>query len=338
MPSIPAPRVSVLVPARDAASTLCAALATVRAQTEHHFELVLVDDGSRDDTRLIAARLAELDARIRVVPGTGLGIVNALNRGLEACRAPLVARFDADDLMHRERLRAQCDRLDADPTLDGVGSLVRCFPRATMRDGLRRYEAWLNTACEPDEVLRERFVEAPLVHPSVTMRTARLRALGGWRNVPWPEDWDLWLRALEGGSRFCKLPKVLHFWRDGAARLTRTDARYSAEALTRARAHFLAAGPLSRRPALVWGAGPVGKSLAYALVRFGAIVQAFVDVDPRKIGQRVAGIPVLGAPALPAPGEAVLLAAVGAAGARGDIRRAAAAAGYRDGVDFFACA
>jgi glycosyltransferase involved in cell wall biosynthesis len=332
------PRVSVLVPARDAAATLASALASVRVQTESDHELVLVDDGSEDSTAAIAAGVARGDSRVRVVRGPRAGIVAALQRGLAECRGRYVARFDADDLMHRDRLRRQCDALDAEPELAGVGALVRCFPRVSMRDGLRRYETWLNSVCDAEAVTRERFVEAPLVHPSVTMRRDRLEALGGWRDVPWPEDWDLWLRALEAGDRFRKIAAVLHFWRDGASRLTRTDARYSAEALVRARAHFLARGPLARRAALVWGAGPVGKALAYALQAEGVVLRAFVEIDPRKIGQRVADVPVIAASALPAPGPSVLLAAVGAAGARDEIRSAARAGGYVEGRDFFACA
>jgi glycosyltransferase involved in cell wall biosynthesis len=331
-----APPVSVLVPARDAAATVGAALATVFAQDFESFEVVVVDDGSVDGTRDVLARFP---GRLRVIEGVGEGIVGALNRGLAACRGAFIARFDADDLMHRHRLSRQVALL-ADASLAGAGSLVRCFPRPPLRDGLRRYEAWLNTLVTPDDIARERFVEAPLVHPSVTVRADVLRALGGWRDVPWPEDWDLWLRAIERGHRFAKVPEVLHFWRDGATRLTRTGVRYSAEALVRARAHFLARGPLAGREACVWGAGPVGKALVKALDAEGARVIAYVDVDPRKIGQRVHGRPVLGAKDLPEAREngPILLAAVGAKGARDDIRRAATAGRYVEGVDFFACA
>lgn len=332
------PLVSVLVPARDAAATLHSALASVRAQTLAEHEVVLVDDGSRDGTAELVTKLARADDRIRLERVPGLGIVGALNHGLARCRAPLVARFDADDLMHRDRLQLQVAALVADPTLDGVGSLVRCFPRPTLRDGMRRYERWLNEVVTVDEIHRERFVEAPLVHPSVTLRRSALEAVGGWQDTPWPEDWDLWLRLAGAGFRLGKIPKTLHFWRDGATRLTRTDARYGLAKMALLRAHHLARGPLAGRPAVVWGAGPTGKELVRALDAEGVRVVAYVDVDPRKIGQRVHGRPVLAESALPVEPGAVLLAAVGAAGGRADIRAAALARGYVEGVDFFACA
>jgi len=332
-----APSVSILLPVRDGAATLGPALASIAAQTFRDYEVVVVDDGSRDATPDILRRHAAGDARLRATTTPGQGLPHALRTGLAACRAPLVARFDADDLMHRDRLALQTAALGADPSLAGIGSRVRSFPRRTLRDGMRRYEAWLNSLLTPEEIARERFVEAPLVHPSATLRRDVLERAGGWRDSPWPEDWDLWLRLLEGGCRLAKCPELLHFWRDGAARLTRSHPRYAPENLVRARAHFLARGPLRDRPAVLWGAGPVGKALLKALDAERARVKAFVDIDPRKIGQIVHGRRVLAPTALRRDG-AVLLASVGAAGARAQIRAEACARGYREGSDFFACA
>lgn len=327
----------MLVPARNAEATLPAALRSIQAQLHADFEAVIVDDGSTDDTAGRVEHLARRDPRFRLVVGPGEGIVGALNRGLAACEAPLVARFDADDLMHRDRLSLQTELLGAHPELHGAGALVTCFPRRTLRDGMRRYEAWLNGTVSARAIWQERFVEAPLVHPSMTLRRDVLVRAGGWHDSAWAEDWDLWLRLLEHGPVLGKVARRLHLWRDGAARLTRTDPRYAPERMVEARAHYLVRGPLSGgREAVIWGAGPVGKALMKALDRVGACVVALVDIDPRKIGQVVHGRRVL-APSGLGRGP-VLLAGVGAAGARDDIRREALARGFVEGEDFFACA
>src|SRR6188768_435867 len=114
------PAVSVLIPARDASATLPACLRSLQRQTDGSWECIVVDDGSRDDTRAVAARAAAADARIRVVAMPHGGIVAALEAGLAECRAPLVARMDADDVMHRDRLAAERAALDADPGLAAV--------------------------------------------------------------------------------------------------------------------------------------------------------------------------------------------------------------------------
>src|SRR5262249_39092702 len=153
------------------------------------FECVLVDDGSRDGTRAVALRFAASDPRIRVLTTPHRGLVATLGTGLAQCRAPLVARMDADDLMHRDRLAAQLAALDADPRLVAVGCHVRLFPRAALSPGLRAYERWLNGIDSAERVRAEAFVECPVAHPGLVVRTEILRGLG-YRDAGWPEDYD----------------------------------------------------------------------------------------------------------------------------------------------------
>ena len=135
------PRVSIILPARDAASTLPACLASIGRQTLGDWECLIVDDGSADGTFEIADQAARADLRFQVVSTPHRGLVAALNDRIRRARGPLIARMDADDVMHRDRLAAQVCALERDPTLSGVGSHVRLFPRGTMSPRLREYEA-----------------------------------------------------------------------------------------------------------------------------------------------------------------------------------------------------
>jgi glycosyltransferase involved in cell wall biosynthesis len=326
------PRVSVLLPARDAVSTIGGALDSLRRQTHEEYELVLVDDGSMDGTVELARTALGTDARLRVVPSPGRGIVAALRAGLEACRGELVARMDADDLCDPRRLERQAAFLDDNPEIDIASCLVECFPAEELGEGWRRYERWLNGLVTHDQIEREIFVESPLAHPSVMFRAGPIRALGGYREVDWPEDYDLWLRASRARLRFGKVPEVLLRWRDHGARLSRRDPRYSEESFLRCKAHHLARGPLAeRRAVVVWGAGPIGRRLARLLDGEGISIEAFVDIDPRKIGRRLAGAPVFPPLAIPELRARPILAAVGARGARDLIRERLVALGLREG-------
>ncbi|HEY1534597.1 MAG TPA: glycosyltransferase family A protein, partial [Polyangiaceae bacterium] len=129
------PEISILLPAFDAATTLEAALRSMQRQTEPSWECVVVDDGSRDRTLELARAAGRADARVRVVARPHAGIVAALQAGLAECRAPLIARMDADDLMSRRRLQLQRRALDEAPELAAVGCHVRLFPRAELRAG-----------------------------------------------------------------------------------------------------------------------------------------------------------------------------------------------------------
>ena len=259
-----APRVSVLLPVRDAATTLATALRSVARQSEPDFECIVVDDASRDGSTRIARSFAARDSRFRVVTGPGRGLVAALQRGLQACRGEVVARMDADDWMHQTRLSLQLDRLDSDPTLSGVGSHVRLFPRP-LSGGMQRYEAWLAGIRSPADVEREAFVECPIAHPTLTIRTAVLRRFG-YRDRGWPEDHDLILRLLQAGQRLAVVPARLHGWRDDPGRLSRTHPAYGLDRFTACRAHFLASGFLAAADRYVlWGYGDTGRALHRAL-------------------------------------------------------------------------
>ena len=323
--------ISVLLPARNASATLPAALAGVLAQEGVELEVVCVDDASTDQTRGILEEASRGDGRVRIVQGAGRGLVEALNLGLAHCRGELIARMDADDLVHQDRLRLQAHLLAREPALGAVGSLVRCIPRP-LTPGLARLEQWLDEQVTAQQCRDARFIESPLVHPSATFRREALRQAGGWQDHGWAEDWDLFLRLIEQGFELAKVPEVLLWWRDSPERLTRTGAVYRAGQMVRLRAHYLARGPLRGRSFEICGAGPTGKRLARALELHDLRPRCFYDVDRRK---RIArGAHVLHASELPPPGEALLLCAVGAAGAREEIRAMVAAKGYREGRDY----
>jgi glycosyltransferase involved in cell wall biosynthesis len=332
--------VSVLLPVRDAAATLDACLDSLAAQTLGEHEVIAVDDGSADGSGERLRERAARDARLSVIQTPPHGIVAALNLALGEARASVLARMDADDVAHPERLQLQLERLERDPSVDVVSSRVDGIGASGEAPGagMCAYVEWVNGLATHDEMERSRFVEAPVVHPSVALRTATLRALTGYRDFDGPEDYDLWLRAFATGRRFAKLDASLLGWRDSPGRLTRRDARYAARAFARLKAEALARGPLVGRPAVVWGAGPVGKAFARALVVAGQRIAAFVEVDPRKIGQRIYGVPVVGVAAARGQGEALHLGAVGRPGARERIRTEAAQLGLVDGRDFLAVA
>jgi hypothetical protein len=169
-------------------------------------------------------------------------------------------------------------------------------------------------------------------------RAAALRGLGGWREGPFPEDYELWLRAIDAGLRFARLPEVLMRWRDRPGRLTRSDPRYAPERFLATKLEALVRGPLSGRVPVVWGSGPIGKSWARALAAAGRPAAAFVEVSQRKIGTRIHGVSVVALSAATAPAGALHLGAVGQPGARERLRAEAARLGLVDGRDFFAVA
>lgn len=333
-----APLISVLVPARDAAATLPACLRSLRRQTEPRWECVLVDDGSRDDTRAVAEAAAHADPRIAVVVTAHGGIVAALRAGLARCRADVVARMDADDVMHRDRLAAQLAALADAPALAAVGCHVRFFPRRGMTDGLRDYERWLRSVDSAARVRADAFVECPVAHPTLAIRRDVLVALG-YRDAGWPEDYDLVLRALAAGHEIGMVPRRLLAWRDAPGRLTRTHPAYEQERIVACKAAFLADGPLASGDTYVlWGHGGTGRALRRALAAHGKRPSHVVEVHPGRIGNRIADAPVIAPEGLTALAPGRLVASVAGAEARGLIRGFLARIGWRELRDFVVAA
>ena len=332
------PRVSVLLPVRDAEGTLAASLRSVSRQRLEAFECIVVDDGSRDASRAVAERHARADPRFRVISTSPRGLVHALETGLAACRAPFVARHDADDWMHRERLALQLRALDDEEDWAGVGCHVRIFPRAALGAGMRAYERWLASIRTPLDVRREAFVECPLAHPTLLLRREVLRARG-YREAGWPEDYDLLLRLLATGCSLGVVPRRLLGWRHGPARLSRRSPVYGAERFTACKAHFLRSGLLAAHPRyLLWGYGGTGRALAKALRAHDRHPAAIVELHPGRLGQRIQGARVIAPEQLGAPRGTPLLVSVAGAEARTRIRRELARRGWRECVDYVCAA
>ena len=332
------PRLDVLLPFRNAARTLDDALASVLGEPWDGV-LLAVDDGSTAGSDAVVARWARLDARVVPLTSVGRGIVAALGTGLRVSRAEIVARMDADDVSAPGRLARTAEALAGDASLGAVACQVRAVPEGAVGEGLRRYVAWQNALLSADDHARAVFVESPLCHPATALRRAALDDVGGFRDVPWAEDWDLWLRMTAAGHGLAKVAEVLFDWRHLPGRLTFTDPRYAPARMVEARAHYLA-DAVRGRPLVVWGAGQTGRRLARALEGNGMHIHAFIDIDPQKIGRRARGAPILSCDdALAArPRDSAVVAAVGARGARELVRAELLARGLVELEDFFCAA
>lgn len=325
------PAVSVILPFHNAESTLARAIESIRVQSFADWELIAWDDGSTDTSLAVAQALAQCDARIRVLESPHAGLVEALRQACAQARGAILARMDADDVSLPHRLEKQVALLRADDRVALCGTLVS-MEGAGIGSGRRRYEEWINGLIRHDDIVRERFIECPVAHPTFAMPRWAYDAAGGYQEHGWPEDYDLVLRLAEQG-RIEKVPEALLEWHHHGTRLSMRDPRYEEAAFRRLKRHYLRKTVLAGRSLFhQWGAGEVGKRW---LREWDAPKPAaVVDINPRKIGRVLHGIPVIAPETLPAPGETFVLIAVGAPGARDEIREWLTPRGYVERVDY----
>lgn len=199
------PLVSVLTPVYNAEKFLDGMLESIRGQTLNEIEFILVDDGSEDSSRLIIDRHAREDQRIRIIQHTqNLGIVKALNHGLEACNGKYIARMDADDIALPNRLKTQVAYMEENPKIAVLGTAISYIDEEGEQLG------WIRR-CEVEGSLLN---QNPLLHPTVIIRrdileTNQLRYKSQFQ---YAEDYYLWLEIAKI-SKIWALNEVLLYYR-----------------------------------------------------------------------------------------------------------------------------
>ena len=195
--------VSVLMPVyKPSLAWLEEALTSLLDQTNPSWQLVMSLDGDDPDTSA-AAELAQHffrtlpQQKLIVVRGARSGISNALNRGLAHCNTPFIARLDADDLCLPERFAFQTAALQANPNLIAIGMQIRGIDHngQPVRERLHRYPS-----TPKHTLLMGALFNTPIAHPVLMMRSEAVHALGGYRNQPCMEDYDLLARLCGLGQ------------------------------------------------------------------------------------------------------------------------------------------
>ncbi len=329
--------VTVLLPFRNAAHTLDAAIASIAQQTFREWQLLLINNASDDDGPVTAEGWCEHDPRIRLLAEEQVGIAHALNTGLLHASTPFIARMDADDISHPERLARQLEFLQAHPEIGVVGTRTTFATTVEKSSGMAWYVDWQNTLLTPHDHYVKRFVDAPLAHPTVMFRRELVDRHGGYSTEPLPEDHELWLRWMDAGVRFAKLPEALLTWNDHAERLSRTHPNYSIDAFFRTKAKWLARWIRRKapdKPVIIAGTSGLCQARAALLEAEGIVVAAYTDVKPRA----VPGYAFIPHDALPPRGEALVVSFISQRGTGDRIAAYFTGLGLMEGEDFILAA
>lgn len=328
------PAISVLLPIYNAASSLPTALDSLLAQDFPDWELIAIDDGSTDESAAILAAYAAIHSQIKAIYLRHQGIVPVLNHGLKVAQSKYVARMDADDFAFPQRLRLQWQWLQDHSQTGLVSSLVAYGGDPSSQQGYASHVDWLNTLVSTGDISLNRFIDAPMAHPSVMFRRDCITQFGGYQETAGPEDYELWLRWLEKGVVMEKVPEVLLRWSDPPDRLSRTHEAYRPMAFERIKAPYLARWLRQHNPhskLAIWGAGRKTRRRLQPLLDQGIFPHFFIDLFDKK---SVDGLPVFSYKNIEQYRDTFVLSYVNNRGARKEIRDFFHNLGKVEGEDF----
>jgi glycosyltransferase involved in cell wall biosynthesis len=202
------PLVSVLLPVYNGADYVADGVKSILAQSYDNFELIIINDGSRDDSAKIVDQFT--DARIRAYHQGNLGLAATLNRGIQLARGKYLARQDQDDLSLPQRFQKQVAFLEAHEEYGMVGTWAEIRSADKTAPKLHSH---------PSESLALKFdllFDNPFVHSSMMIRKTVIDRVGGYTTdkarQP-PEDYELWSRVARN-FEVANIPEVLHIYRD----------------------------------------------------------------------------------------------------------------------------
>lgn len=210
--------VSILMSVFNSSECLGVSLNSLLSQTLTDFEIVILDDGSTDQTAAMLDEFSSRDYRIRVFRNSSnLGLAASLNRGVRLCRGKYIARMDADDACYPERLEMQYDYLEKNPRIDIVGSNAHLV---TVNGEL------LSSTSMPlthEAIERSIHRNCPLLHPTIMGRKEFFSQIGGYdEHLRKKQDYDLWLRGIDQ-FRFANIEKPLLRYTIADAKPIKTD-------------------------------------------------------------------------------------------------------------------
>jgi glycosyltransferase involved in cell wall biosynthesis len=280
------PEISVILPFRNAGKTLAKSLASIARQTFYAFECVTIDNCATDDSADIAKDFCDRDARFKLITESSQGVVFAHNAGMKHAKGNFIARMDADDVMFPDRLEKQYSFLQQNKDVDVVAGQAEYVSHSKNTFGFQRYVEWSNSILGSKDIYLKRFIESPIINPTVMWRKEVSDQYGTYQHGEFPEDYELWLRWLDRGVKIAKLPFPIIQWVDSPKRLTRTDKRYSDLAFFNIKTSYLAKWLKTYNPhhpkVSVWGASRISRKRAQVLEEHGIYIQHFIDISHKR--------------------------------------------------------
>ncbi|MGB1308367.1 MAG: glycosyltransferase family 2 protein [Oceanihabitans sp.] len=281
------PLISILTPFKNTGNFLPECILSIQAQSYTNWELIIVDDGSTDNSYNLVLNFAKKDPRIKLLKNNGSGIIDALQLAFKNSKGSYITRMDSDDIMHVNKLEILLNNLLTYGKKHVAVGQVKYFSSTGISNGYARYETWLNALTSKGTNYNEIYKECVIPSPCWMIHRDDLIACDAFNPNRYPEDYDLTFRFYKHNFTCIPCNTIIHQWRDYSTRTSRTHEHYAQNYFLDIKLHyFLELNFQANRPLTIWGAGNKGKTIAKALIK-KEIPFYWICDNQKKIGKHI---------------------------------------------------
>jgi glycosyltransferase involved in cell wall biosynthesis len=286
------PLVSIIMPVFNEELHLEKCLNSIINQTYGNWELIAIDDFSRDRSPEILTQFQKKDSRIRALKNNEKGIIPALAKAFSLSTGEFISRMDADDYMPDYKIQDMVTSLFPSGEKSIVTGKVEYFSDGVLQGGFIRYAEWLNNLCEQGNHWDHIYKECVIPSACWMARKKDLESINAFTKSQYPEDYDLVFRFYQHQFKVIPITKRLHYWRDHPGRASRNDPNYLDQKFYDLKLkYFFEIERDEKSPLFIWGAGRKGKILVSKLIKEGYEFRWLSD-NNKKVGKHIYHIPI----------------------------------------------
>jgi len=287
------PLVTIIMAVKDTEPYLRDCLDSVLKQSYKNWELIAVNDHSRDESPKILKEYAEKDSRVRFFNSRRSKLIPTLQEGYRETKGTLINRMDSDDKMPDYKIQVLVEEwLKHGKGTVIAGGTQHFVDEGNVGEGFIKYEKWLNKIARESLHYQEIYRECVIPSHCWIIHKDDFDAVGAFDPIIYPEDYDLCFRFYKQGLKIIGIDKILHYWRDRSDRISRTWKEYEDNRYFDLKLRFFY--EIDRdptRPLVLWGAGRNGKDMARLLQSYGDNFHWVCD-NENKIGKDIYDVPI----------------------------------------------
>jgi glycosyltransferase involved in cell wall biosynthesis len=261
--------VSVIIPFKNPMPYFEDCLNSILNQSYNNLQIILVNDGSIDNSLDIANKFKLRDPRIKVLKNDGIGIIDALNTGSKLANGRFISRMDADDLMSETKIEDLRNKLlEKKDAYIAIGKVSYFSSDKDMGSGYLNYAEWLNTLTTNTKNFEELYKECTIPSSAWMMERKHFEKINGFNDLTYPEDYHFAFKLFYAGIKLTATSRIVHLWRDHPKRTSRNSKIYQFKNfITLKLKYFIEFEWKQKGDLVLWGAGKKGKKIAEELLK-----------------------------------------------------------------------